>query len=60
MDSNTKVPSTPTEVQRDAVKRTMEEATRDQPGEFKDESNEKKIVQIGSDVTDAPIKGIDP
>jgi len=50
----------PATTRRDEVKQTMEEATRDQPGEFKDESNEHKVVHIGSDKTDEPIKGIDP
>lgn len=46
--------------QRAAVKRTMEDATQDQPGEFRDEANEEKIVEVGQDLTKKPIQGIDP
>ena len=50
----------PQDREREALKHNFEKATRRQPGEFKDESNEKKIVHIGSDKKDKPIKGIDP
>ena len=46
--------------ERDAVKRNFENATKKEPGEFKDESNERKVVEIGPELTDEPIKGIDP
>jgi hypothetical protein len=50
----------PAKDQREALKDSVEKATQTQPGEFKDEANERKVVDIGDDVTDAPIKGIDP
>ena len=31
-----------------------------QPQNFKDKATDEKLVEIGPDVTDAPIKGIDP
>ena len=45
---------------RESVKDTMEKATEEQPGEFRDEANEDKVVEIGKDVKNDPIKGIDP
>ena len=46
--------------QRESVKRTMEEATQDQPSEFRDEANEDKVVHIPPVTEKNPIKGIDP
>lgn len=60
MNPSEQSPSTPGESEREAVKRNFEKATDTVPGEFKDEANEQKIVDIGADVTDEPIKGIDP
>ncbi|MDM0035723.1 DUF2934 domain-containing protein [Variovorax sp. J22P271] len=48
------------ESEREAVKRNMERATESAPAEFRDEANEKKIVEIGNDLTNRPIQGIDP
>ena len=45
---------------RDTVKQGMEQATKEQPSEFRDEANESKRVEIGKDLTRDPIKGIDP
>jgi len=45
---------------RESVKDNMEKSTDKQPGEFRDEANEDKVVEIGKDVTKTPIKGIDP
>ncbi|OUL99776.1 hypothetical protein [Variovorax sp. JS1663] len=45
---------------RESVKDNMEKSTEEQPGEFRDEANEDKVVEIGKDVTKDPIKGIDP
>ncbi|KWT87785.1 MULTISPECIES: hypothetical protein [unclassified Variovorax] len=55
---NTKEQSTTTD--RESVKDNMEKSTEKQPGEFRDEANEDKVVEIGKDVTKDPIKGIDP
>ena len=46
--------------QRAAVKRNMEKATEKEPSEFRDEANEHKRVEIGKDLTEDPIRGIDP
>ena len=45
---------------RESVKDNMEKSTDKQPGEFRDQANEDKVVEIGKDVTKAPIQGIDP
>lgn len=46
--------------QRDALDRSMRQATAQQPEEFRDVANEEKIVEIGADKTANPIQGIDP
>jgi hypothetical protein len=54
-------PSTQTKKdQRESVKRTMEEATQDQPSEFRDEANEDKKVHIPPVTEKNPIQGLDP
>ena len=46
--------------QRDALESSEKAAARDQPGSYKERENEDKVVEIGGDKTDAPIKGLDP
>lgn len=46
--------------QREALEDAQRKATERQPENFKDRSTDEKVVEIGPDVTDAPIKGIDP
>lgn len=46
--------------QRDALKQSEKKATEQQPGSFKGKATDEKLVEIGPDMTDAPIKGIDP
>ena len=46
--------------QRDALERSEKAAARDQPGSYKERETEEKVVEIGGDRTDAPIKGLDP
>ena len=46
--------------QREALEESEKQAARKQPQNFKDKATDEKRVQIGPDVTDAPIKGIDP
>ena len=46
--------------QRDMLKHSERKAAQHQPENFKDEETEEKLVEIGPDVTNAPIKGIDP
>jgi hypothetical protein len=49
-----------TTLQRDTLKRSEKKATEHQPQNFKDEETDDKQVEIGPDLTDAPIHGIDP
>lgn len=46
--------------QREALEQSERKATEQQPENFKDESTDEKIVEIGPDLTSDPIKGIDP
>ena len=46
--------------QRDALKRSEKRAAEHQPENFKDQATDDKQVEIGPDLTDAPIHGIDP
>lgn len=46
--------------QRDALEQSEREATKKQPDNFRHEANADKIVEIGPDKTDDPIKHIDP
>ena len=46
--------------QREALEESERKATEQQPENFKDESTDEKVVEIGPDMTDDPIKGIDP
>ena len=46
--------------QREALEESERQAARKQPQNFKDKATDEKQVEIGPDVTDAPIKGIDP
>lgn len=46
--------------QRDALERSQKEATRTEPKNFRDEATDDKVVEIGPDKQEDPIKGIDP
>lgn len=47
--------------ERDALEQAEREASKDQPGSFKDEALTDKIVEIPPVSKDrAPIKGLDP
>ncbi len=46
--------------QRDALARSEKQATRTEPENFRDEATADKVVEIGPDREDDPIKGIDP
>ena len=52
--------NTPGSGQREALEQSEKKAAEQQPENFKDQETEEKLVEIGPDVTDAPIKGIDP
>ena len=60
MSATTEQPGTQVDKQREALKQSEKKATEQQPETFKDKSTDEKVVEIGPDVTDAPIKGIDP
>ena len=46
--------------QREALKRSEKKAAARQPKNFKDAETDEKVVEIGPDMTDSPIEGIDP
>jgi hypothetical protein len=46
--------------QREALEQSEKKAAQQQPGSFKEKATEEKLVEIGADLTDSPIKGIDP
>ena len=50
---------TPGPAQRKALEDSERKAAEEQPGSFKDEAIEDKQVEIGPDMADDPIKGID-
>ena len=50
----------PPDAQREALRRSEKQADAAQPENFKDAETAEKIVEIGPDVAEAPIKGIDP
>ena len=57
---SSKSSDTSSSAQREALKDSEKAAAAQQPGSFKDEETESKKVEIGPDMTDAPIEGIDP
>ena len=42
------------------MQRSERKAAEQQPGSFKDAETAEKVVEIGPDLTQAPIEGIDP
>ena len=46
--------------QREALSESEKNADLHQPENYKDEETADKLVEIGPDVTQSPIKGIDP
>ena len=63
MPTTTQIPGS-TEPQahddRAALEQSEKKAAEKQPENFKDKASEEKLVEIGPDLTDEPIKGIDP
>jgi hypothetical protein len=45
--------------QREALEQSEKKATEQQPENFKDKATDEKHVEVGPDMTQAPIKGID-
>ncbi|MEO8807749.1 MAG: hypothetical protein ABI433_16840 [Burkholderiaceae bacterium] len=56
----TTTPDVSDEAQRAALEKSEKKAARKHPENFKDDATEEKIVEVGPDMTEAPIKGIDP
>jgi len=56
----TDTPITTDTVQREALEQSERDAAKDRPKNYKEDENDDKIVEIGPDLTDDPIKGIDP
>jgi len=48
------------EIQRDKLEDSEERASAEQPESYKKKETADKVVEIGPDQTDDPIKGIDP
>ena len=48
------------EIQRDELEDSEERASAKQPENYKKKETADKVVEIGPDQTDDPIKGIDP
>ena len=46
--------------QRKALEESERKAALKQPQNYKDKATDEKQVEIGPDVTDTPIRGIDP
>jgi hypothetical protein len=60
MSTTTRQPSVPDDGQREALEQAEKKAAERQPESYKEKATGEKVVEIGPDVTDAPIKGIDP
>jgi hypothetical protein len=52
-------PSAQSDDQRKALEKSEKKATEQQPESFKDEATKDKVVEVGPDMADSPIKGID-
>jgi len=60
MNQPTTQPDVNSEAQRAALEKSEKKAARKHPENFKNQATDEKIVEIGPDLTEAPIKGIDP
>lgn len=60
MTDNTNTPAGSGKQQREALAQAEKKAAEQQPESFKDEATADKVVEVGPDITDQPIKGIDP
>jgi len=56
----TREPGPQGEDQRKALEESEKKANRNQPENYKEDETDEKIVEIGKDLEDDPIKGIDP
>ena len=53
-------PAVDADEQRNALEQSEKKAAENQPGSFKKRATEEKVVEVGPDLSDDPIKGIDP
>lgn len=60
MSNSNPQPAVHANEQREALEQSEKKAAEKQPGSFKEKATEEKVVEIGPDLTDDPIKGIDP
>jgi hypothetical protein len=60
MNQTPQKPGSQPQDQRKALEESEKNANRKQPENYKEEETDDKIVEIGSDLEDDPIKGIDP
>jgi hypothetical protein len=58
--NSTQTPDPQGDDQRKALEESEKNAKRTQPENYKEKETEEKIVEIGTDLEDDPIKGIDP
>lgn len=58
--SNQQDPNAQPSAERDALFQSEKQAAEPQPENFKDKATEEKLVEVGSDLSDHPIRGIDP
>ncbi len=56
----TDTPITTDKAQREALEQSERRAAKDRPKNYKEDENDDKVVEIGPDLSDDPIKGIDP
>ena len=49
-----------TDAARDALAHSEKRAAQPHPENFKDHATDEKLVEVGSDLGDHPIRGIDP
>jgi hypothetical protein len=59
MSTSPEKPGAQDDEQRKALEESQKKATEEQPENFKDKATDEKVVEIGPDMKDAPIKGID-
>jgi hypothetical protein len=59
MSTSTEKPGAQDDEQRKALEESEKKATEQQPENFKDKATDEKVVEIGPDMSNAPIKGID-
>jgi hypothetical protein len=58
MATRTQTPSP--QAQRESLRRSERQAAERQPENFKDAETDDKVVEIGPDLQNAPIEGLDP